>query len=1078
MMYNVYPDFPNWVQYEISNHPGNGIQAKIVINWQTGMKYNFDDIRFSDDNGSKIPYFIESFLSGISAIVWIKLTSSYNIYLRWGGGGKGESNGSKVFEFFDDFSGIALNTSKWTVTSGTASVSNSILTVSSSSNAYSKVDSVNNLMSKGYVTRVRAKTDHFGSVFAGHEVIAENQSPSVTPLWIYYSEFSNKNVFGGKYSWASTLVNISGWSAGTWHVQEIYRDTLSGFFKVDGSNTVNWTPNYSTIDSKMGFYTYGASTRIQIDWVTVGKYSTLTPTFTIITSGCSQKIMYSEINTPPASYLVKSNNIFNLVHPTSRNWILYTLSNHPGNGIQAKIVINWQTGMKYNFDDIRFNDDNGSKLNYYIESYTNGDSATVWLKLTSSSNIYLRWGSGGSSESDGENVFEFFDDFNGAAYNSSGKWISGGSTVYGNVILNNSIMSITSISSNPCYIYSASNVSSNNSVIEIKCATGHTSTSYYESIDFLYSSSTVCISKRLDSYGYKFWNINSTSTSVDVPIVDANVFHVYKLVRNNGSTWYTDDSNMVEISTDYPSTSAPIRFTVSTNESSIQVDWVRKRKLSIFTPTFTYVKSGYNSNIMYYVDPDSFVYLTNYAKFPHDMYFSCGKVSDNSIQELLYKQLVNDLKIIVIEKDVNNILYELPEYNILNDLNIGIKGKNINNIFLTKVKSLINDIVLSFCDLCINDTYLDKYSMSLSDIYTFLQKCLLNTTDMYLSNTYTEYNDIIVFLMTSIVNDMHILGGVSQIYDNSNVNVGLVSDNQNDIILKTRSQCISKIILLLTMYYLSTGIVREDIKVRNNSDLTIYAKKINIDDKFLFFDFYNENDFSTDLISKFWCTNDLMLHGFNEDVSYTLEDKTIESENDIKFSYRIKVCNDVINLLKKFLLNSNNIRLSRLIINENFFPAVLRIKNINNITGNINTITNDIHNIKLTVPFIEEIFCEKNDEISLYPDSNTVFLFDNKSNVITYKGSTYTGIFDNIPNCKGIAWFSEYGVEFYVFTKTIVVNDLYIYKNSFNYLKIVLHANTRIYHGQMFYVNKDYFDNENDIQVAIKDLLHLVKRIN
>ena len=86
--------------------------------------------------------------------------------------------------------------------------------------------------------------------------------------------------------------------------------------------------------------------------------------------------------------------------------------------------------------DLRFTDSSDNALSYWIESYdSSGETAVVWVKasLTSGDNIlYLYYGnSAASSESNGDNTFLFFDDFNAQ---DTDKWVEtvpdGGSISY------------------------------------------------------------------------------------------------------------------------------------------------------------------------------------------------------------------------------------------------------------------------------------------------------------------------------------------------------------------------------------------------------------------------------------------------------------------------------------------------------------------------------------------------------------------------------------------------------------------------------------------------------------------------
>lgn len=88
----------------ISNFQPN-FQVKVVINYASGMQTDFDDIRFYDATDNlELPYFIESKTDGVSAVVWLKTGRNNNIYLYYGNPNAiSSSNGSKVFEFFEDF---------------------------------------------------------------------------------------------------------------------------------------------------------------------------------------------------------------------------------------------------------------------------------------------------------------------------------------------------------------------------------------------------------------------------------------------------------------------------------------------------------------------------------------------------------------------------------------------------------------------------------------------------------------------------------------------------------------------------------------------------------------------------------------------------------------------------------------------------------------------------------------------------------------------------------------------------------------------------------------------------------------
>ena len=109
----------------ITENSGNTLtdyQVKLTIDTQTLIndgKMNSDcsDIRFTDANDNKIPYWIESGCNSANTIVWVKVpnipaSSTATIYMYYGNSGAtSESNGYNTFEFF--FNGKSLD--NWNV---------------------------------------------------------------------------------------------------------------------------------------------------------------------------------------------------------------------------------------------------------------------------------------------------------------------------------------------------------------------------------------------------------------------------------------------------------------------------------------------------------------------------------------------------------------------------------------------------------------------------------------------------------------------------------------------------------------------------------------------------------------------------------------------------------------------------------------------------------------------------------------------------------------------------------------------------------------------------------------------------
>lgn len=93
-------------------------------------------------------------------------------------------------------------------------------------------------------------------------------------------------------------------------------------------------------------------------------------------------------------------------------------------------------------NDIRFTSSDGSTLlNYWIESGINTSTTRIWIKIPSISSglnvIYMYYGNATPPSdgfgSNGDNTFNFFDDFNGTTqadkWNTSGPWTESGGTI-------------------------------------------------------------------------------------------------------------------------------------------------------------------------------------------------------------------------------------------------------------------------------------------------------------------------------------------------------------------------------------------------------------------------------------------------------------------------------------------------------------------------------------------------------------------------------------------------------------------------------------------------------------------------
>lgn len=127
-----------------------------------------------------------------------------------------------------------------------------------------------------------------------------------------------------------------------------------------------------------------------------------------------------------APYILKKGSTFQVyggnMKPLTINNTNGTLAN-----MEVKASIVFTAPMRSDFGDLRFFDANLNKLSYWIESFTLSGTAVVWIKIPSlpngSTTIYMTYGNNTlTTASNGDQVFDFFDDFN---YYNTNKWTRG-----------------------------------------------------------------------------------------------------------------------------------------------------------------------------------------------------------------------------------------------------------------------------------------------------------------------------------------------------------------------------------------------------------------------------------------------------------------------------------------------------------------------------------------------------------------------------------------------------------------------------------------------------------------------------
>jgi hypothetical protein len=101
-------------QMKLTIYKGSGTDTPGTIYIGSNARDDFGDLRFTKSDGvTLLDYWIESYISGVSAVVWIEVDyipaslNNASIYLYYGNSSAAsESSGAATFIFFDDFNDL------------------------------------------------------------------------------------------------------------------------------------------------------------------------------------------------------------------------------------------------------------------------------------------------------------------------------------------------------------------------------------------------------------------------------------------------------------------------------------------------------------------------------------------------------------------------------------------------------------------------------------------------------------------------------------------------------------------------------------------------------------------------------------------------------------------------------------------------------------------------------------------------------------------------------------------------------------------------------------------------------------
>jgi len=305
-------------------------QVKVITNFSKEYSDNkvqqyCGDVRFTyynlaSETETEIPYWIETcdLLASDNATFWVKVpfiqnNSNAKVYMYYGNpSASSKSNGTATFDFFDDFKGTSLDTSKWTVEKEGSE--NAIVELDGNGNLHlagePNVISSGNVLSNatftnGFDIRVRRKysEEQYPDISIGNGVLQDEDNGGQSSWWhtsqgdayvwkqqSLSERYINKDPSGG------SKVELSGSSSsfGALNTYEVDDFTYgingnlewvyNGVKRLSAKNTDYLTTAKHLLLSQ-GEYSNGAGGDSYYDWVLVCKYASPEPTTSVGAEG-------------------------------------------------------------------------------------------------------------------------------------------------------------------------------------------------------------------------------------------------------------------------------------------------------------------------------------------------------------------------------------------------------------------------------------------------------------------------------------------------------------------------------------------------------------------------------------------------------------------------------------------------------------------------------------------------------------------------------------------------------------------------------------------------------------------------
>lgn len=251
------------------------------------MQADCDDIRVVDDSGRDLPHWLEDNCDNAATTIWVKVpnipASGTYVYIYYGNAtATSNQNGNSVFEFFDDFNYLSLDTSKWnSVNSPAYSLDGSTIYFNIPSGAGPNyLQSASYTNSSGFALRTRERdlgAGQYPSTFGFGTRDSTTANFAIKACW------SGLNIAVGSNNGGSENFGANYTSDSSYHTFEVIWLSASASLVQDGTvkSTSSSSIPSSSLPVTIGMPDYGPSgtaKRGYYDWVAIRKATASDPT--------------------------------------------------------------------------------------------------------------------------------------------------------------------------------------------------------------------------------------------------------------------------------------------------------------------------------------------------------------------------------------------------------------------------------------------------------------------------------------------------------------------------------------------------------------------------------------------------------------------------------------------------------------------------------------------------------------------------------------------------------------------------------------------------------------------------------